>query len=129
MTLYPKQIKFINVHRNPIDIIAAYAHYWKEPIGIQHVQRYIENAEANLKIKSMIAESCWMDIDQTEFTLKPDLIISNIFKFLDVGFSKQQVLEWTSIVNSKIKPKSSQMKIPDFIHEALNAYIKKGNTN
>ena len=129
LDMYGNKVKFINVHRKPIDVIAAYAHYWKQPIGQAHLTRFIENDQANLMIKSKVPTSQWLDIDQKQFIEHPKTIIGQIFEFISVDYSKQQLEQWTSIVKANMVGKSSQMNIPVELSKSLNSYIKKrGNT-
>lgn len=123
LNMYGNKVKFINVHRNPIDVITAYAYYWEQPLGLAHLNRFIENDQANLLIKSKIPTSQWLDIDQKQFTQHPKTVIGQVFKFISVDYSDQQLEQWTSIVKADVVGKSSQMDIPEELANLLSSYI------
>lgn len=117
-SLFGPQLKFIHVIRKPIDIIAAYAYYWKEPIGQNHLNRYLENLEATLTIKAQLKKSQWLTINQSSFLKEPSTELARIFDFLNVPFSSQQLTDYTSIVKSDIQSRASLYDIkPSFLNQ------------
>ena len=124
LDMYGDRIKFINVRRNPIDVVAAYAYYWEETIGPQHVERFIENDQANLDLQKRIQTANWLTIDQAEFTQNPTQIMGSIFDFIGVKYSNEQLKDWTRHVRSDIAGRSQKMDIPEFIIDQLNTYKK-----
>ncbi len=125
---YQNELKIINVHRNPLDIIAAYAYYWDEPIGMNHLKRFIENDQTNTQLKSKIDPSQWLDIQQSQFIENPVLIMSKIFDFIGVNASQDNLRNWTKIVKQDVVGKSKIIDIPKELISALDEYMTQTKT-
>jgi len=125
LSLFGKNLKFIFVKRNPIDVVAAYSHYMKQPICQFHVDRYIENYETSMKIKSLVSKNQFFTVDQGVFIHNPISQTKNILSFLNLekAHKQEELATWCSIVRNDIQGKSQIIDVPEKLIRQLKNYI------
>jgi hypothetical protein len=121
--IFGKKLKFINVVRNPMDNIAAFAYYWKEPLGLQHVKRYYENLETNLEIEKKYPNQFYK-IRHQEFIKNPKKTFSDLLRYLDIMIDTNLIEDSISIVRENENERSKKIKWPILV---LNEIKNKNN--
>lgn len=121
--IFGKKLKFINVVRNPYDNIAAFSHYWKEPLGMQHVIRYYENLETNIQIEKKYPKQ-FFKINHQNFLKNPKIEYIKLLRFLNLKVNKEQVESSVSIVRKEENKRSNKITWPKNISEEIKKQKK-----
>ncbi|WP_154222850.1 sulfotransferase [Marinicella rhabdoformis] len=121
--LFGGKLKFIQVIRNPYDNIAAFSHYWQEPINIKHVERYFENLETTQFIESTGIGSFYK-LDYTSFMQNPKLEYTNLLKFVELEINEELINLTLKIVNKTEHKRAKKYDWPPDILAAIEKNIK-----
>lgn len=121
---FGSSLRIIYVARNPVDIIASYAYYMKQPPSMFHVNRFNENYQAVISAMEKTPKKQWLTVSQEAFINTPYKIMLEIYTFLELKTNKDilsAIKNWTSLVRNDLPKKS------DFINieEKLKAQINK----
>ncbi len=121
---YGKRLKFIFVQRNPLDVVAAYSYYMKQPICQFHVDRYIENFQTVEHVKNTVAAEQFIQVSQDAFVNAPVEQVTTVFNFLNLGkgLRQQDLVEWCGIVRKDIVGKSQQINVPEELAAQVRGY-------
>jgi hypothetical protein len=118
------------VLRNNKDNIAAFAHYWEQSLGEQHVQRYYENMETVLNLKAKHPE-VFHTISHRDFINDPESELKKTLKFLHIESESEffnaclkvvktqehrrsESYHWTEEMLNTIKLKNIQFNLTDY---------------
>lgn len=115
---FDNKLKIIHVIRNPMDNIAAFAHYWGEELGMAQVDRYYENMETVLKLKSKYPK-IFHTINHSAFIKNPRLQLIRLFDFLGVSPEKQFLDSCTELVKPVENKRSEQLNWPIMLEEII----------
>jgi len=113
-----QRLKIIHVIRNPMDNIAAFAHYWGENLGMNQVERYYENMETVLKIKNEYP-NIFHTVYHSEFIESPKSQLKKVFKFLNIKPEEKFLESCISIVRPSENSRSKQLMWPESLLEAI----------
>lgn len=121
LSCYGERLRFLFVERNPLDIVAAYSHYMKQPPSAFHVNRYNENLKTVKWIEGQVANDQWLTIKQDTFVHHPYDEIIKVFDYLgvDVSGHEPSIKDWVSVVRSDIPGKSAAITIPDSLQRQI----------
>ncbi len=112
MKLYGDELKFIFVERNPVDIVAAYSYYMKQPPSQFHVDRFNENLNTVKLIQSTVQNHQYLKIEQEIFIKKPYEVVVKLLEFLNIKYEPSHIHKWVKNVRADIPGKSTQINIP-----------------
>lgn len=114
---FGERLRVLFVQRNPLDVVAAYSHYMKQPISQFHVDRYLENYATVLQVAKALPAEQFMTINQAEFVHQPQPEIERAMEFLAVGegVNSEDVNQWCSVVRPDIKGKSELIHVPEHL--------------
>ncbi|MGJ8662024.1 MAG: sulfotransferase [Marinicella sp.] len=127
INMFKEQFRVIHVKRNIYDNIAAFAHYWQEPLGEQHVVRYFENLETIHKCKHVIPPTQWLTLDHDEFINDLDQSLNQLFTFLQLELTEKHRMNIKSIVNKNTHSRRNTVQWPDHIHDLIHNFQNKIN--
>lgn len=124
LSIYGKRLKFIFVQRNPLDVVAAYSYYMKQPICQFHVDRYVENYQTAEHIKNAVDAEQFIQISQEAFIQAPVEQVTALFTFLNLAenLSPADLTRWCGIVRKDIQGKSQQIKVPEQLAAQVKGY-------
>ncbi|MFK8012623.1 MAG: sulfotransferase [Marinicellaceae bacterium] len=112
MQIYGDELKFVFVERNPVDIVAAYSYYMKQPPSQFHVDRFNENLNTVKLIQSTVQDHQFLKIKQEKFIKQPYEVVVKLLEFLNINYEPSQIDKWVKNVRADIPGKSSQIEIP-----------------
>jgi hypothetical protein len=115
--IFGSQLYFVFVDRNPLEIISAYSHYWKDELNEKHIDRYFENLGMVRKIQNLHKV---IYMSQLMFKDNPAIEIKNLCNSLDLGYSESFIKSVSNIVRSDIKPKSENIVWTDSLTNYYN---------
>ncbi len=121
----PQPVRFIYVHRNPRDNVAAFAHYWGESLGPQHVQRYLENHRAVQAIQNRVAPERFFALAHEDFIADPGHWLMRLFDFLTVPADAAQIEPWLSLVRSTPHRRREHHRWPAELERALETGLAR----
>lgn len=122
LKMYKDQFKLIHVKRNLYDNIAAFAHYWQEPIGEQHVIRYFENLATIQTCQNKIKPAQWLTLDHDEFIDNLDQSLDQLFNFLHLELTEKHRINIKSIVNKSPHSRRNTIQWPKNVHELIHKF-------
>jgi len=119
---FGERLRVLFVQRNPVDVVAAYSHYMKQPIGQFHVDRYLENFATVQQVAKALPGDQFMTISQAAFVRQPQPQIEGALRFLGLGeaINSEQLKQWCSVVRSDLKGKSEFIEVPEHLASQLH---------
>lgn len=122
LDIFGEKLKLVFVNRNARDIVAAYSYYMKQEPSQFHIDRYIENYNTTMKLKSTLPPNQWLTINQKDFIDKPGVILSKLFRFFNLSEEKDYIQYLSSFVRKDIKGKSETIHIPPLLSDQLQNF-------
>jgi hypothetical protein len=112
LELYGAHLKVIFVQRRPLDIVAAYAYYMKQPPSQFHVDRYLENLATVRQVEATVPDGSFITVDQRTFVEQSAATTAALLNQLGLQADPQSIAHWVSPVRSDLRSKAAEIDIP-----------------
>ena len=119
-------IKFIHIIRNPFDAISTMTKKNKLNLSLDdRINFYSKNCEAVYNLQNRLNQKLFLTIKHEDFVFNPNLLIQKMGCFLNIEFSKDQIVSYSSIVNSKPNKTRNNITWSNQQIKAVNQIIEK----
>ncbi len=122
------KLKFIQVIRDPYDNIAAFSHYWKEPVSISHVNRYFENLETAIEIENS-GYGSFYKLYYSDFMTDPRATFIELLGYLSLEADHELLDTILKIVRKKEHKRSKKINWDPLLRDEIAQRINYFKNN